>query len=127
MIKRIIEHNRLNGVVFALIEFLVIAGAAAFIGVAYGRHGNGIGVLAAAGTVLNCLLVATFATVDLARGERGASLLKMLDREYRAQVARRHPGLMTDTMIIAVTALIPYLLAATVGADAIRIRRIERP
>jgi hypothetical protein len=46
MIRRIVEHNKLNGVVFS-VEFLVVPAAATFIAVGLGLNDRWLGVVLA--------------------------------------------------------------------------------
>jgi hypothetical protein len=120
MIRRIREHNHLNGVMFVLGEFLLVTAAALVIAAGFVRQGNGLGALLAAGTAVNCLVVVGFALIGYRSGERGASVASLLSNSYRAEVARNHPTLMADTIAITVAALVPYCLALLVVRDATR-------
>ena len=122
MIRQVREHNELNGVVFSIVEFLLVAAAAAFVGVAFGLHGEWLAAALGAGTTLNALVVAAYGLAALRRGERGKSLRGLARPEYRGAVRREHPGLAADTVTLTVTTLVPYVLSIAVAAERIRRR-----
>jgi hypothetical protein len=120
VIRRIREHNHLNGIVFVTVEFLLVTAAALFIALGFARQGNIVGTLLASGTALNSLVVVGFAVAAYRRGERGAGIAKLLSSEYRAQVEREHPTLMADTLALTAAVLVPYCLTALVSFEAQR-------
>ncbi len=117
MIRRIVEHNRLNGVVFSTIEFLLVGAAAIFIGVAFGLHHRWFGAILAAGTAVNALVVVTFALAALRRGERDNSLRSLTRATYREELRREHPTMMRDTLALTGAVLAPYVLVVAVAVE----------
>lgn len=117
MIRRIVEHNKLNGVVFSMVEFLLVAAAATFIAVGFGLNDRWLGVLLAAGTALNCLVVVVFAMAALRRGERGNSLRDLTHANYREALRREHPTMTKDTLTLTGSILLPYLLLVAVAVE----------
>ena len=91
MIRRIVEHNRLNGVIFSTVEFLLVAAAAAFIGVSMVRLHRPIGAVLALGTALNASVIVAFGAVAWRRGERGTSLRRVFNANHRAELSQQHP------------------------------------
>ena len=120
VIRRIREHNQLNGVVFSSVEYGLAALAAAFVAFGFGRNERWVGAVLFAGIAVNCLLVLGFGLAALRRGERGQSLRRLSDADYRERVRREHPNLMRDTLTLAGLAIIPYALAPSVALDASR-------
>ena len=119
MIRRIIEHNQLNGVAFSISEFTLGAAVAALLAAAYARADRATGVVLALGIGLNCIIVVAFGVVAWSRGERGTPLARVFSRSGRAELTRQHPSLMTDTLIVAIAALVPFaLLVATLAEFA---------
>jgi hypothetical protein len=119
MIRRIIEHNQLNGVAFSMAEFALVAVAAALLAGGYAREDHVPGVVLALGTGLNSLIIVAFGIVAWRRGERGAPLAQVFSRSGRAELTRQHPRLMADTLIVAIAALVPFaLLMATLAEFA---------
>ena len=120
MIRQVREHSELNGVVFSIVEFMLVAAAAAFVGVAFGLHRDWLAAALAAGTTLNALVVAAYGLAALRRGERGKSLRSLARPQYRAAVRRKHPALARDTVTLTVTTLVPYVLSIAIAAERIR-------
>jgi hypothetical protein len=118
MIRRIREHNHLNGITFVIGEFVLVTAAALFISVGFAREGNVLGTILAAGTTLNSLVVLGFAIASFTQGERGAGISKLFSSTYRANVEREHPSLMADTLVLTAAVLVPYFLAASVVYEA---------
>jgi len=120
VIRQVREHNELNGVVFSVVEFLLVAAAAAFVAFAFALHGDWLVAALVAGTALNALVVVAYGIAALRRGERGKSLRSLTRPEYRAAVRDEHPGLTRDTVTVTVTTLIPYILSIAVVAERLR-------
>jgi hypothetical protein len=120
MIRRIREHNHLNGVSFVLGEFVLVTCAALLIAVGFARQGSLPGTVLAAGTSLNGLVVVGFGIAAYQRGERGASLVNLLSSAYRARVAREHPSLTADTLGLTAAVLVPYCLTLLVSYEAVK-------
>lgn len=125
MIRRIVEHNRLNGVVFSIVEFLLVAAAAGLIAVGQARQHQYVGLALAAGTALNALVVVAFGVAAWSRGERGSSIRKAFTATGRAEIARAHPRLTVDTLALVVAVLLPYVTASAVLLESAR--RRSRP
>lgn len=120
MIRRIREHNQLNGIAFSTVEYAIAALAAGFIAFAFGLNGRWLGLALSIGIVINCLIVVGFGVAAWRRGERGSSLGRLADPEYRRQVRRDHPSLMQDTLTLAIVAIVPFALTIGVVADVAR-------
>lgn len=73
MIRRLVEHNQLNGIIFATLEFTLVATAAAFIAVGFAvQHEPGIAVLVA-GTAVNSLVIVGYGAADGRHTDRGGN------------------------------------------------------
>jgi hypothetical protein len=120
VIKRIEDHNRLNGYLFVTIEFGVIAAVVAPFGIYWIGHRDWLLAAIAAGIVANCLVVFGTALRSLIRGDRGVGIWKIYtDPATRKAVAAAHPTLSSDTAIIATASLLPFLLAALVALEVL--------
>lgn len=109
MLKRIRLHNYLNGHVFSLIEYLLVAAILTPFLFYYVAHGWALYALAAAGIVFNCFTVCAVALVSILAKEQSVGLRRFArDRELRRRVAIEHPNLSSDTLILSVTVLIPF-------------------
>ena len=124
MIRRIIEHNELNGVVFSTIEFILVAATAAFIAAGMARQGNMAAAVLAAGTMLNSLVIVAFGVRAWRRGERGMPLGRVFSPAGRAEITRQHPRLMEDTVAVATAALIPFALLLIAVVEFSRRRQL---
>ena len=120
MIRRIREHNQLNGQTFSTVEFLIVALAAGFIGLGFLLHGRWVAAVLAIGIASNALVVTLFGIAALRRGERGESLRRLRDPAYRDRVKREHPTLARDTLVITVTVLLPFVMLALVMIETAR-------
>lgn len=121
MIRRIEDHNRLNGYLFVSIEFGAIAAVVAPFGIYWFGHRNWPLAAVAAGVFVNCLLVFARAVRSLVRRERGVGLWKIYtDTATRQGVAASYPNLSADTAIVAIASLLPFVLAAITALEALR-------
>jgi len=117
VVRLIVEHNKLNGIMFSTIEFLVVSLAAAFIGLGFAVHHQWVGVFLAAGTALNCLIVVGFGVAAWRRGERGRSVRSVFSPQQRQEIGREHPTMMRDTAVLATASVVPYALLVAVALD----------
>jgi hypothetical protein len=109
MLRRIRDHNYLNGQVLSFVEYLFVAAVVALFLVYYLANGRTLYALVAIGIVLNCLTVSAVALVSLLRGERSIGAMRLWrDRELRRKIAREYPHLSQDTVVLSITVLIPY-------------------
>jgi hypothetical protein len=115
--RRIIDHNQLNGVAFSIAEFTLVAAVAVLIAIGYAQQDRVTGLVLALGTGLNSLIIVAFGVVAWRRGERGTPLARVFSRSGRAELTRQHPHLMTDTLIVAVAVLVPFILLAATLAE----------
>ncbi len=120
MIRRIVEHNKLNGVLFSTFEFLLVSAAAIFVGIGFGLHQRWIGVALAAGTALNSLVVVAFGVGSWRRGERGSSLRELSRAKYREALRREHPAMLKDTLALTAATVLPYYLLGAVAVERLR-------
>lgn len=117
MIRRIIEHNAINGVVFSTVQFLFVAAAATVIGISFGLRHEWVGLIMATGTTINCLVAAAFGAAAWRRGYRGSSLRNLLSAKYRAELSHAYPTMMKDAVTLAASTIVPYVLLGSVVAD----------
>jgi hypothetical protein len=120
MLQAIETHNQLNGTRFSTVEFLVVFFAALFIGAAYLVRGSGLGALLAGGVAVNSLWIVGFGLRSWRRGEMGAGMGRLFNREYRQRISREHPTLARQTALITVGTLIPFALTALILIDLTR-------
>lgn len=115
VVRAIKHHNHLNGVLFSVlgVSARLRRGWRLCCGV---RDTPQLALrVIAMGIAINCLCIVGFGAASWMRGERGAKLSMMLNREYRATVHNEYPNLNRETVLICVGVVVPYSLA-TVGA-----------
>jgi hypothetical protein len=110
LVELIREHNRLNGLRFSIVEFVLVGAVALFLAISGVWH-----LLIGIGIALNMATVAIVGVWQIRDGERSeGSPWKMFDSRYRQKIAREHPNLSIHTALIVVTSLIPFLLTVLV-------------
>jgi hypothetical protein len=123
MIARLEAHNRLNGFAFVIGEFALIGGVVATFAVLYAARGNWLYAAACSGIVANAVVVIVLAARSVARHETGIGILRIYSqRALREQVAREHPDLSRDTVLITIAVLAPLLLFIVVVLEVVRRR-----
>ncbi len=119
MIARVETHNRLNGFGFVIGEFALVGLVALVLAVLYMARGGGLPAVAGVGIAANSIVVIWLAVRALRRGESGIGIWRLYThRSVREQVMREHPGLLAETLLIALAVLVPYLLLLIVAAEA---------
>lgn len=102
----------LNGTAVSSIEFLFAGAAGAAIAAVALWHRHWWWATALRGTAVNCLVVASFALRMRRRGERGGQIRDLL--------ARTHPHLLSDTLVLVSSTLIPMALTTAVALESSR-------
>lgn len=120
MLTIIREHNRLNGFAFTIAEFCVLAAVLLPFVVYYWAHQRWWEAVIATGIVLNCVPVGVTAGRQRARGEPQVGLRAMRLPELRHQIAREHPSLARNTMILTLSVLVPFLVSVWSLAEVAR-------
>jgi hypothetical protein len=114
MIQIIKTHNLLNGLLFSILEFLVISLVVSPFAIYYLTHERFIYSLISLGIFLNCLTVALIGWCQWRGGEQGLGLRQFMDKEELERVRLANPHLLADTLKLAISALVPFLLIALV-------------
>ena len=105
------EHNILNGFWFVLIEFILVALVALFVGAAETVKGNVLLSAEGFGIAVNAAAICATVIGQMRRGERSSSLVETYFGKGREMVAREHPNLLLHTLQITAATLVPFLLA----------------
>src|SRR5215471_4355799 len=119
------RHNRLNGLVFSIAEFVLIALLVGAFAAYYLIHQRWLMAFIGWGIALNCVPVVVFGCRQLAQA-RATGLPTpsfYTDKRAREQHRRENPHVLRDTLTFAVAALLPFLMLAAVLFD---LRRRER-
>lgn len=114
MIQIIKTHNLLNGLLFSILEFLVIVLVVSPFSIYYFTHERVMYGLISLGICLNCLTVSLIGWRQWRGNEQGLALRRFMDKEERERVSHANPHLLADTLKIVITALFPFLLIALV-------------
>ncbi len=119
--RRLQQHNRLNGFIFVVAEFTFIGALAAIFAALYGAEQQWIGFTATCGIAANSLVVIASAVQQMLRREADLGIWRVYtDSKVRDQVARENPNLSRDTLMITGAVLVPFLLVALALAEAAR-------
>ena len=105
------EHNTLNGFWFVLIEFLLVALVALFVGAAEIVKGNVFLSIEGFGIAANAAAICATVIGQMRRGERSSSLAETYSAAGRERVRRDHPRLLLHTLQITAATLVPFLIA----------------
>jgi hypothetical protein len=120
VIKRIHDHNRLNGYLFVTIEFGAMVAVIAPFGIYWIGHRDWVLGAIAVGFTVNSLVVLGTALRSLIRGDRGVGFWKVYtDPATRQSIAIAHPNLSADTAILAILCLLPFVLTVIVALEAL--------
>ena len=117
MVRRIRDHNRLNGLRFSVGEFGLFALIVAPLVAYYALAARWLPAAIWLGIGVNCLTVVLLGVQALRRHEASVGHRGLRDPARRAAIARDYPHLMRDTLLITVTALLPFVLAAWTAID----------
>jgi hypothetical protein len=103
------EHNRLNGLGFVVVEFLIVVLAALLIAAGAVLHRDLLLGAGGTGIALNGLAVLAIAGRQIRRGEADSGLLGKPAKSW-ADAGRQNPKLGAHTAILTVAILVPFLL-----------------
>lgn len=123
MIDRIVSHNHLNGLVFSVAEFSLFLLAVLPFGLYYFFHHNLPFTLIALGLICNFLVIVLFGVRSLLRKEKGGSHKDLFEPTKREAIGRQYPHLMTDTLLLVLTLLVPFLLCILVILELVVLKR----
>ncbi|MBJ7601992.1 MAG: hypothetical protein JF888_02145 [Candidatus Dormibacteraeota bacterium] len=117
-------HNRLNGSRFVGAEFGLIVALVATFGIYFGIRGRWLLALIAFGIVSNCVVVLVYAVLSLTGGEPDLGIRALYtDAAARRKVAREHPNLSGETLLLTAAASLPLALTAWTGWELAQRRR----
>lgn len=116
MIRIIKAHNELNGILFATIEFGLMALFLIPFGVyCLAAQSYGVG-LVLGGIGLNCLPVVYYGLRAIWAGELGHA--SIWDSRVRERLIAENPHMLRDTLALSGATLVPLLVLALVGIEA---------
>jgi len=125
--RDIIErHNRLNGFMFSVIEFGLVAVFVGAFGTYYLIHRRWGLAFIGWGITLNCVPVFLYGLRRLAQaGAKGQSISSYYsDKGSRKQLRRENPHMLRDTMVLTIGTVLPF---ASLAAVLFNLPRPQKP
>ena len=110
MINRIKTHNILNGIIFSIVEFVVIDLIIAPFAIYYVLHGKVLYATISVGIILNCLMIVLFGLQQYKNKEKDVGIQHMFNKSVRERISREHPHLINDTSVLVITMLLPFVM-----------------
>ena len=110
MINRIKTHNILNGIIFSIVEFVVIDLIIAPFAIYYVLHGKVFYATISVGIILNCLMIVLFGLQQYKNKEKDVGIQHMFNKSVRERISREHPHLSNDTSVLVITMLLPFVM-----------------
>jgi protein-S-isoprenylcysteine O-methyltransferase Ste14 len=123
MIERIRDHNNLNGIRFATIEFSVIALVGAVLTLIMLVLGRWIPGLIFMGITANCLVIVVIGAYSWQAGKVGTGWSSLRNKLQRDQITRVHPHMLRDTVILVVALLLPFVVIAAAVVETFMAKR----
>ena len=116
------RHNRLNGLLFSVVEFGFIAVFVGAFAIYYISHRRTVMALIALGITLNCVPVVVYGLRQLAHARRSGTVSGsyLWDKSSRAQLRRENPHMLRDTLTLTMGTLLPFVSFAAVLFDTSR-------
>ena len=112
MLDIIRRHNRLNGVIFCLVEFALMGiFVGVFAGVLFLKGRLDLGLIGS-GIAINCIPVIVCGVNTILYSPQDLKLGTIWNRDARATLKRENPHMMRETLILSGATLVPFFLAA---------------
>jgi hypothetical protein len=124
MVAIIQRHNRLNGLIFSIVEFGFIAVLVATYATYYLFHNGLVMAIIGWGITLNCVPVVVIGLRQMARDRTsGTRIGSYWDKEAREQLQRENPHRLRDTLILCVVTLLPFVSMVAVLSDFLKLSK----
>ena len=120
MIDIILRHNRLNGILFSIVEFAFIGLLVGAFATYYSLHKKALHAAVAWGITLNCLPVILIGTRMLFDSSEDTP--PIWNKDARQKHLRDNPKMLRDTLVLTTATLIPFVALASVLVE-LAIRR----
>ena len=119
------RHNRLNGLVFSIVEFVIIALIVGAFATYYVLHGRWVMAVIGWGIVFNCASVVFYGWHQLAQARSGEKSIGSYysDKKAREQHRRENPHMLLDTLLFVIAALLPFVMWLAALLDLPRQKR----
>ncbi len=123
LIKKIQDHNYLNGFLFVTIEFVVFISVVLPFTIYYLLKGEILLLLIGIGLTLNFITVAFFSVRSMLRKDASLGIHKLYDKKIRDKIRLSYPTLTKDTTILFITLIIPFILTIIVCVELLNSRQ----
>jgi hypothetical protein len=120
------RHNRLNGLIFSIVEFVFIALFAGAFAAYYIAHRRWAMALIGSGIVFNCASVVFYGWRQLVDARSGGQAIGSYysDKKAREQHRRENPHMFFDTLVFVTAALLPFVMLLAVLFDIPREKKV---
>ena len=123
MIRIIKSHNRLNGLAFSAIEFVLIALVIAPFAIYYIVHHRSVLAAISSGITLNCLPVIFYGISGLLESKAaGVQIAPFWDKQAREKHKLENPHMLSDTLLLTGSILLPFVCITAVVIDMLKSR-----
>jgi hypothetical protein len=124
IVARIKRHNIVNGFVFSLVEFALVAAIVGGFSVyALIQEKTVVGLVGLA-IAVNCLPVMLYSVQSLRANEKQIGFRAWLTRTNRALIAQRYPETGVDTVVIVIATIVPLLAVLLTTIDVVKGRSV---
>ncbi len=127
MVAIVRRHNALNGLIFSLLEFGLIALLVGAFAVYYLIHRNTVLAFITVGSALNCLPVVVLACQTLLTTAPAERVGSIWNRQARAQHLRENPHMLRDTLVLTGATLLPFVSLLAVLVELVRGKLTQSP
>jgi len=117
LLKKIHDHNYLNGFLFVTIEFVAFISVFLPFTIYYLLNDEIFLAVVGIGLILNFCTVALFSVRSMLRKDTSLGINKLYNKEIRDEIKHNYPTLTKDTIILFMTLIIPFMLTAIVGVE----------
>ena len=117
LIKKIQEHNYLNGLWFVIAEFSIFILVILPITMYYLIHKQLLLGILGAGLFANFAVVLFYAVRSVIKKAPSLGIHKIYGKKIRTQIKIEYPHLSKDTFILFTTLIVPFLLAGGIWME----------
>ena len=120
------RHNRLNGLVFSITEFVFIALIVGAFATYYVVHRRWAMAVIGWGIVFNCASVVFYGWRQLTQARSGGHSIGSYysDKKAREQHRRENPHMLLDTLAFVIAALLPFVMFLAALFDIPRHKKV---
>jgi hypothetical protein len=123
LIKKIQDHNYLNGYLFVTIEFGLFVSVVFPFTIYYLLSGKTTLAIIGLGLIINFTTMALFSARSMLRKENSLGIHKLYNKKKRNEIRLNYPTLTKDTTILFLTLLVPFMLTIIVCIELLTSRQ----